>query len=67
MAAVDSQLGQIGDQWPASTTVALLMRIRGDLAGQMARVDALVAGLEGDDDGADESAAREGSECKAVT
>ncbi len=50
MAAVDSQLGQIGDQWPASTAVALLARVRGDLAGQIERIDALVAGPEGDDD-----------------
>ena len=49
MAAVDSQLGQIGDQWPADTAVALLMRVRGDLAGQIERVDALVAGIEGDE------------------
>ncbi len=28
---------------------ALLMRIRGDLTEQVERVDALVAGLEGDD------------------
>ena len=49
-AAVDSQLGQIGDQWPASTAVALLARVRGDLAGQIERIDALVAGPEGDDD-----------------
>ena len=49
MAAVDSQLQQIGDQWPADTVMDLLMRVRGDLAGQVERIDTLVAGLEGDD------------------
>ncbi len=55
LAAVDSQLGQIGDQWPASTAMDLLNRIRGELVEQIERVDALVAGLERDD-GADEAA-----------
>ncbi len=38
------------DQWPASTAVALLARVRGDFAGQIERIDALVAGLEADDE-----------------
>ena len=47
--AVDSQLQQIGDQWPTVTVTDLLMRVRNDLAGQIERIDALVAGLDGDD------------------
>ncbi len=46
--AVDSQLGQIGDQWAADATMNLLKRVRGELAGQLERVDGLVVGLEGD-------------------
>ncbi len=48
VAAVDSQLGQIGDQWPADTVMDLLNRIHADLAGQVERVDGLLVGLEGD-------------------
>ena len=53
MAAVDSQLQQVGDEWPEDAATDLLLRIRGDLAEQMARMDALVAEVEGDG-GADE-------------
>ncbi len=36
-------MGQIGDQWPADTATDLLLRIRNDLAGQIERIDGLVA------------------------
>ncbi len=50
LAAVDSQLQQIGDQWPTDTAVDLLNRIHADLAEQVERVDALVADIEDDDE-----------------
>ena len=53
--AVDSQLGQIGAEWPADTAAALLNRSHADLTEQVERVDVLVAEVEGHD-GPDEAA-----------